>query len=82
MITFANLKDSNMEEKLYPGYTSQDIVDFCGDSLKSIPRDGVPVSGSFLTTASGESHLLGKGDLIMKNDKGEISVKDVYGKIK
>jgi hypothetical protein len=65
----------------YPGYTSDEIIEFCGESLQSIQREGIGACGSFLKTSSGKTHLLSKGDLIIKNKKGEISVKDIYGKI-
>lgn len=69
-----------MKEIIYPGYTTKEITKFCGESLQSIQREGIAACGAFLTTSAGNTHLLGKGDVITKNEKGELSVKDVYGK--
>lgn len=70
-----------MTELKYPGYTSKEVQNFCGKSLKSIQREGIGACGSFLSLSSGKTHLLSKGDTISKNDDDKFTVKDVYGKI-
>ena len=67
-----------IEEFEYEGWMSKEAELFFGDKIEREVRDGVPVVGSFIQLASGETHLPSKGDKFKKYENGSITVKSIY----
>jgi len=65
-----------MNDFKYKGYMSDEAIAFFGDKMKMEEREGIAVIGFFITLSDGKTHMPYKGDIFIKDDNGEIILKN------
>jgi hypothetical protein len=66
---------NNNLEFVYPGYLNDESINFFGDKRISEKRDGCGAVGTFIKIPNGKTHMPSKGDIFIKDNLGNITLK-------